>query len=377
MAIADKLVLQRQRHLKWRALDRLELALMLLCGILCFGFSLSVTADIVTRTIGHPWLWLQEVTSTLFIYAIFIGAAVATRRNDHLYLTAISELMHGASRIIVEIIIRLVVLGVALCLIWYGYLNYLRGFGSFRLPSGTPIASLYAIIPVSGILIALFTVEQLVNGLVNGFDHPEPPLKMTTRSRRSRPSSRRERSLSPPVILALMSICFLSFGYLGVPVPFSLLAGVFVGALLAGCLARRDHPEDLRRRRFRGAARDPVLPSGRRAHELGECGGAHRQPFGVAGRAYQGRAVAGGRRVLDVLLGNVGVDHGRRCRDEPCAGRADEARGLRARLHRRDHRGRLDHRRAGAAEHHGGGLWRGRQCLDRGPVHGRRRARAS
>jgi TRAP-type C4-dicarboxylate transport system permease small subunit len=175
MPIADKLVLQRQRHLKWRALDRLELGLMMLCGILCFGFSLSVTADIVTRTIGHPWLWLQEVTSTLFIYAIFIGAAVATRRNDHLYLTAISESMHGTSRIVVEVVTRLVVLGVAFCLIRYGYLNYLRGFGSFRLPSGTPIASLYAIIPLSGVLIALFTVEQIVNGLANGFNHPEPP----------------------------------------------------------------------------------------------------------------------------------------------------------------------------------------------------------
>jgi TRAP-type C4-dicarboxylate transport system permease small subunit len=174
LAIADKLVLQRQRHLKWRALDRLELILMILCGTLCFGFSLSVTADIVTRTIGHPWLWLQEVTSTLFIYAIFIGAAVATRRNDHLYLTAIAEAMHGAPRMIVEIAIRIVVLGVAVCLIRYGYQNYLRGFGSYRLPSGTPIASLYAIIPLSGVLIALFTIEQLVNGLRNGFDHPEP-----------------------------------------------------------------------------------------------------------------------------------------------------------------------------------------------------------
>src|SRR6476646_6743900 len=173
MAIADKLV--RQRHLKWRALDRLEWALMILCGVLCFGFSLSVTADIVTRTIGHPWLWLQEVTSTLFIYAIFIGAAAATRRNDHLYLTAISEALHGTPRLIVEIIIRLVVLGVAFCLIWFGYINYIRGFGSFRLPSGTPIASLYAAIPLCGVLIALFTVEQLVNGIRNGFDHPEPP----------------------------------------------------------------------------------------------------------------------------------------------------------------------------------------------------------
>ena len=175
MTIADKLVLQRQHHLKWRSFDRLEMILMIGCGVLCFGFSLSVTADIVTRTIGRPWLWLQEVTSTLFIYAIFIGAAVATRRNDHLYLTAISEALHGAPRLIVEIIIRLVVLGVAFCLVWFGYINYLRGFGSFRLPSGTPIASLYAAIPLSGVLIGLFTIEQLVNGITRGFDHPEPP----------------------------------------------------------------------------------------------------------------------------------------------------------------------------------------------------------
>jgi TRAP-type C4-dicarboxylate transport system permease small subunit len=175
MPIADKLVLQRQHHLKWRSLDWLELVLMIVCGILCLGFSLSVAFDILTRTIGHPWLWLQEVTSTLFIYAIFIGAAVATRRNDHLYLTAISDALHGTPRLIVEVIIRIVVLGVAFCLIWFGYLNYLRGFGSFRLPSGTPIASLYAVIPLSGVLVALFTIEQLVNGIRNGFDHPEPP----------------------------------------------------------------------------------------------------------------------------------------------------------------------------------------------------------
>src|SRR5262245_1249227 len=174
---AEKLVLQRQRHLKWREFDRLELALMIICGALCFGFSVSVTADIFTRTIGHPWLWLQEATSTLFIYAIFIGAAVATRRNDHLYLTAISEAMHGTPRLVVEVTIRIVVLAVAGVLIYYGYINYLPGSGSFGVPSSTPIASPYAAIPLSAVLLALFTVEQLVNGIRNGFDHPEPPLE--------------------------------------------------------------------------------------------------------------------------------------------------------------------------------------------------------
>jgi TRAP-type C4-dicarboxylate transport system permease small subunit len=46
------------------------------------------------------------------------------------------------------------------------------------MPSMTPIASLYAAIPIAGALIALFTVEQLVNGIRNGFDHPEPPEKL-------------------------------------------------------------------------------------------------------------------------------------------------------------------------------------------------------
>ena len=175
MRIADRLVLERQRHLKWRAFDVLEMGLMMLSGLLLFGFTATVMFDIVTRTIGHPWLWLQEVTQTFFIYAIFVGAAVATRRNDHLYLTAVSEAMHGTSRLVAEIIIRLVVLGVALCLVYFGYINFLRGFSSFRMPSLTPIASLYAAIPISGALIALFTIEQLVNGCRKGFDHPELP----------------------------------------------------------------------------------------------------------------------------------------------------------------------------------------------------------
>ena len=174
MGIADRLVLQRQRHLKWKALDPLECVLMMLCGALLFGFSLSVCCDIVTRLLGVPWLWLQEVTSTLFIYAIFIGSAVATRRNDHLYLTAFAEAMHGTARTVAELAIRLTVLVVAAALIYFGYLNFLRGFGSFRLPSNTPIASLYAAIPLSGALIALFTIEQIVNGCRNGFDHAEP-----------------------------------------------------------------------------------------------------------------------------------------------------------------------------------------------------------
>ena len=164
------LVLQRQRRLKWPALDWLEAVLMMLCGFTLAGFCFAVVCDIVTRTIGAPWLWLQEVTSTFFIYGIFIGAAVATRRSDHLFLAAIGESMTGRPRLAIETAIRLVVIAVGLFMAWFGYVNFVRGFGSFRMPSMTPIASLYAAIPISGALIALFAFEQLVNGWRNTFE---------------------------------------------------------------------------------------------------------------------------------------------------------------------------------------------------------------
>jgi len=147
---------------------------MILCGVCLAGFSTSVFLDVLTRTLGAPWLWLQEVTSTFFVYGTFIGAAAATRRNDHLYLSAITESMHGWPRTAVETFDRFVVLAVSYCMIYYGYINFLQGFGSFRMPSMTPIASLYAAIPVSGALIALFTIEQLVNGWRHGFEGKGP-----------------------------------------------------------------------------------------------------------------------------------------------------------------------------------------------------------
>ncbi len=177
----SRLVLQTQRHLKWPVLDVFEAGAMVICGIAISGFTTSVFFDVLTRTLGHPWLWLQEVTSTFFVYGVFIGAAAATRRNDHLYLSAITESMTGATRIVVETFNRLVVLAVALCMIYFGYINFLQGFGNFRMPSMTPLASYYAVIPLSGVFIALFTVEQLVNGWRNGFASPQlepraPPL---------------------------------------------------------------------------------------------------------------------------------------------------------------------------------------------------------
>jgi TRAP-type C4-dicarboxylate transport system permease small subunit len=167
--VSAPIVLDTDRHLKWVAFDVLERVLMILCGVCLAAFTVSTLVDVVTRESGHALLWLQEVTSTFFTYGVFIGAAVATRRNDHLFLSALTEKMSGAPRRFFEVFNRSVVLLVGVGMVWFGWQNMLTGLGSFRMPSMLPMTYLYVGIPLCGALVALFSLEQICNGLRNGF----------------------------------------------------------------------------------------------------------------------------------------------------------------------------------------------------------------
>jgi TRAP-type C4-dicarboxylate transport system permease small subunit len=173
MANYRALILQRHRHLKWKAFDKLEALLMILCGVCISMFTLAVFCDVVTRTLGVPWLWLQQVTTAFFAWGVFVGMAAATRRNDHFYLSEITKRMTGAPRSVIETVNRVIVLIVALLLVWFGWKNAVLDLGSFRMPSLIPLTVYTAIVPVAGALIALFAIEQLVNGWKNGFEGPE------------------------------------------------------------------------------------------------------------------------------------------------------------------------------------------------------------
>ena len=167
------LILQRHRHLKWKAFDWLEALLMILCGACIFMFTLGALCDVVTRSIGAPWLWLQQVTTAFFAWGVFLGMAAATRRNDHFYLTEITKRLVGMPRSAIEIANRVIVLVVSVLLTWFGWKNAILDLGSFRMPSLMPLTVYTAIVPAAGVLIGLFTLEQLVNGCRNGFEGPE------------------------------------------------------------------------------------------------------------------------------------------------------------------------------------------------------------
>ena len=167
------LVIDRHRHLKWKALDPLEHLLMMFCGISIAGFTLSVFCDVVTRELGAPWLWLQLVTTGFFAWGVFIGMATATRRIDHLNLVEITKRMSGPKRTFMEVFNRSIILLVGLAMLVFGCQNFLHDMGSYRAPSLIPLSSYTASVPIAGALIVLFSIEQIINGWRHGFEGPE------------------------------------------------------------------------------------------------------------------------------------------------------------------------------------------------------------
>ena len=219
------IVLQRDRHLKWRAFDALEVVLMVLCGVAIAGFSLSVAFDIVTRTLGVPWLWLQEVTSAFFIYGSFFGLAVATRRADHLMLSAITEAMTGATP--------------------HGG----RDLQSAGHPGLRPVHGLVRLGELPARLRQLPHAVADPARLVVSRDPDLGRLRLPVRDRAAGQrlaqrlpgaraagrGARRDFTCDPGIragSCSIMAGIFLGLGYLGVPVPFAIMAGVFVATML-------------------------------------------------------------------------------------------------------------------------------------------------
>jgi TRAP-type C4-dicarboxylate transport system permease small subunit len=171
--LPNPLVLARHRHLKWHLLDPLEHILMVICGISISGFTFSVFLDVLTRTVHYPFLWLQLVTTGFFGWGVFIGMATATRRMDHLNLVEITKHMSGPGRTFMETANRLIVLAVGIAMLVFGIQNFFNDLGSYRAPSLIPLGTYTASVPVAGLLIVLFMIEQLINGWRNGFEGPE------------------------------------------------------------------------------------------------------------------------------------------------------------------------------------------------------------
>ena len=138
------------------------LALMLLC----------VCWQVLTRyLLGNPSSFTDELARYLLIWIGMLGGAYASGQNMHLSIDLLPGKLTGKPKIRLQIAIHLLIIFFVVATFIIGgsrlvFITYSLGQTSAAMQ--IPVAYIYLIIPISGLVIMYYKVKQL-SGLITSF----------------------------------------------------------------------------------------------------------------------------------------------------------------------------------------------------------------
>ena len=146
-----------------RALSQVvEGLLLVMMVVLCADVFLGVFSRYV---MARTFTWYDEIARLLFVWIVFLGAAVGVRRAAHFRLHLVVDRFPPGLRRATELVGVLVLMGFGLLLIQQGW--KLVELGQFQ---RTPVMGLskqyvYASVPAGGVLIILYSLPHLWRAL--------------------------------------------------------------------------------------------------------------------------------------------------------------------------------------------------------------------
>lgn len=126
---------------------------------------LNVSWQVITRFIlTEPSSLTEEIARFLLMWIGLIGAAYAYRRGMHLGIDIISEKLEGRTKSLTKLFVYLLTLVVTIFVLIVGGTNLVfltLELNQLSSALGLPMGLIYLCLPLSGFLIALYTLEMI------------------------------------------------------------------------------------------------------------------------------------------------------------------------------------------------------------------------
>jgi len=147
---------------------RFNSALEHICGFaaaLCLLlFTIIVAIDVFYRQVlGSPLLWPSEISVSLFVWSVMLGAAVCTRRNSHLVVEILPPMSPLLDRLLRQLV-DILSLVFALLILWTGFKQAWAGINRFTPMMGFPLWPFLIALPIAAMPMILFSIEHLLRG---------------------------------------------------------------------------------------------------------------------------------------------------------------------------------------------------------------------
>jgi C4-dicarboxylate transporter DctQ subunit len=134
-------------------------------SILCFvtGMALMLYEVIMRYVFSNPTTWINEISTSLVVWGVFLGLSLALRDNHHVSADILYAIVPAKFRKIMDYFANTV--GTIFCIFFVYYsitLVYsLLNSRQVSIETGLPMWIFVAVLPVSGIMFGIRFIERL------------------------------------------------------------------------------------------------------------------------------------------------------------------------------------------------------------------------
>lgn len=152
----------------------LDKVLVSICVVLFIEMTIVGTYQIVTRYFfNSPSTISEEMVTYSFTWLSILGAASVFGKRGHLCMSFFSAKFAGRKKAYLDIFSELCVMLTAVSLLIYGgYIMSTENFSQETASLGISMGLLYAVLPISGIIICLYSILNIMD-IVKALSSPD------------------------------------------------------------------------------------------------------------------------------------------------------------------------------------------------------------
>ena len=130
--------------------------------LLLSAFIVVVFLQVLARNyLKISLIWTDEVAVMAFVWSVFLGAAVAVRREKH-YVVEVLPARFVRTRALLKVFADLVILLFVYVMVRYGTRFAVMGLSRFSTAIMIPRFYYFVAVPVAGVVMVLFQIEVIV-----------------------------------------------------------------------------------------------------------------------------------------------------------------------------------------------------------------------
>jgi TRAP-type C4-dicarboxylate transport system permease small subunit len=157
------------------AMDALHRACLFLAGLSLVVITLIIPWGVFTRyVLNSAASWPEPMAVLLMIVLSFLSAVICYREHLHISVMTLPNMLTGAARTALGLLIEACMLFTSLFLLWFGIglvrVTWHQSIAEFPLVS---VGVSYLPVPIGGLITVLFVIERLLKG--NLFPEPHDP----------------------------------------------------------------------------------------------------------------------------------------------------------------------------------------------------------